>query len=491
MKSISDLLSALPLLTTSLLVAVALLAALITSVDLGTRFRVEWMGSYFIGVLLVLVTGVVLTGRDVSMGLDTSLRPDSGDTAAGDWASRGITLLCMAIAAERAFRFLLRREFRTSHGNGLLVALLAYMLSVNIVAPMFGTPGGFRHHLIYAPLALFAVFGYAQTQSERCIVLVRNSILAFLLVSLLCLAARPEWVTDSRYLDGVLPGFTVRFYGFSAHPNSLAPLCLLLICCLRLRRFNRAGVNALGWSIAVISLALTQSKTSIGLVLLALGYFWLFDQKRRVLDIGPKEHRRWQATTLTSVVMLIGMLGMLVLGLQLAGGIGVFARLDQLDDKGQLSTLSGRTDIWLATMKAFEGNPLFGYGPELWGLEFRIKTGLPYAHAHNQFIHTLGAAGVVGLVALLICLGAMSVAAWRTRSASHGVSLVLFVFLLLRGLTEVPLDVSNPMLSEFLFLAFLLVVCVAGLSTRTSVRPRVARVQVAHQASRAHVGPAT
>lgn len=474
MKSISDLLSAWPLLTTSLLVAVALLAALITSIDLGTRFRVEWMGAYFIGVAVSMVTSVLVSWRDLSRGANLPFQPDRSDIG------HGITLLCLAIAAERAFRFLLRREYQESRGNALLGALLAYILSVNVVSSLLGKPGGLHQHMFSAALVLLAVFAYAQSQPRRCIVIVRNTMLAFLLVSLLSLLVRPELVVDANYRDGILPGFTVRFYGFASHANNLAPLCLLLMCCLRLQRYDWVALDLLAWLIALSSIALTQSKTSIVLVLMALGYFWFLDQRQKVRDIGPKERRGWQAATLTSAVMCMALIGMLVLALQIGGG-DFFAKLDTLDSREQLYTFTGRKTIWVETLRIVQESPLFGYGPGLWGLEMRIKTGLLFAaHAHNQFIHTLGAAGIVGLVALLFCLGALAVAAWRVRDTTRGVSLVLFMFLVLRGATEVPLSVANPMQIESLFQMVLLVICVGGLSVRWSPRPQVAAPNAAH-----------
>jgi exopolysaccharide production protein ExoQ len=480
MKSIGDLLMAWPLLLSGLFIGVGLVVALVTSIALGAKFRVEWMGLYFIAVPAASVMGVLVKGRDLSRETALPFQPDSADLGLGDWASRGITLLCLAIAAERAFRFLMLREYRESRGNALMGALLVYLLSANILPSLLGTPGGIDHHLVSTALVVLAGFAYAQSQSERCIVTVRNTLFMFLLVSLLCLVFRPEMVMNTTYRNGILPSFTLRFYGFASHPNSLGPFCFLLMACLRLKRFDLAPLNLLAWLMALSSIALSQSKTVIVLVLMALGYLWFLDQRQKALDHGAIEHRNWQAATLTSVVLFLALVGILVLALQI-GGADPFANLESLNDEGQLYTLTGRTTIWAETLKIFYGNPLFGYGPDLWGVNMRIRTGMLFAtQAHNQFLHTLAAAGIVGLVALLYCLGALAVAAWRARLATRGVSLALFFFLFLRGVTEVPMNVGNPMQPESLFLMVLLVVCVAGLRARSSARSQVAALHVAH-----------
>lgn len=451
--------TALPWLLIALGVTVALLLGFFLSVDLGSRFDLEWMGVFFIGVPLSLAAGVILTRRDLSLGEGSVFRPSVADVVSGNWASRGITLVCLVIATERLVRFIVRREYRDAKGLGVVLLLLAFIGSVNILAAFFGSPGGFTHHLIYAPIVALAVFAYAQRRSAQCIVIVRNTLMLFLLASLLLLVVRPEMVAETHYRAGLIPRLSLRFYGFATHPNTLAPLCLLLICAIRLQPYKASALNIAGGLLAFICLMLTQSKTSIGLVLLGVTWFWLKD--RRAAAASAAHLRQLQATSIAFGFLVTGLLGAALIATLLINSNAV-DKVAHLSDRLQLVTLTGRTEIWDQTLRAASENWIFGYGPGLWDLGFRIKVGQPYTHAHNQFIHVLGAAGVVGLVALIAYLVALARFSWQARVGSRDVSTVLFVYLLLRGLTELPLNISNAMQGEFIVQLFLLVVCIGA-----------------------------
>lgn len=446
--------------------SLALAFGFFLSMDVGSRLRVEWMGAFFVGVPLSLMAGVFITRRDLSLGEGSPFRPDIDDVTSGNWVSRGITLVCLAIAIERLVRFVLRREYRGAKGLGVLLLLLAYVVSANIVSAFLGTPGGFTHHLVYAPIIAVAVFAYAQNNSNQCVLIVRNTLMVFLLASLIMLVLRPEMVAETRYRAGLVPGITLRFYGFATHPNTLAPLCLLLLCGIRLQRFKVPLLNVAGVALALICLFLTQSKTSIGLVLIGVAWFWLLDRRNSAAATGLAQQRRWQALSVALGCMFVGLLGLLLL-VALSVNDGVLFKLAQLADRLQLTTLTGRTRIWDETLRAASENWMFGYGPGLWGVGFRIKVGLPFTHSHNQFIHTLGAAGVVGVLALMAYLVALARLAWQANAASKGVTIVLFLYLLLRGLTELPLNISNAMQGEFIVQVFLLVVCVGALKLQS------------------------
>ena len=129
----------------------------------------------------------------------------------------------------------------------------------------------------------------------------------------------------------------------------------------------------------------------------------------------------------------------------------MFGNLDKLWLKlagGQVgsdvSSLSGRAQIWLAALDAWRANPLFGYGPTAWGPLHRLSIGMPFAFsAHNQFLQSLSGAGTLGLLSLLTYLGLLSVCAWRASAATRGVSLALLVIVLLRCMTEAPFSAAT------------------------------------------------
>jgi hypothetical protein len=106
----------------------------------------------------------------------------------------------------------------------------------------------------------------------------------------------------------------------------------------------------------------------------------------------------------------------------------------------QLMTLTGRDRIWAVAIEEWQSNPLFGYGPEIWGRQFRASIGMPNAtNAHNQFMDTLARSGTVGAVALVLYAGVLLVMSVRHAKATRGFSLALFLAIALRSISEVPL----------------------------------------------------
>ena len=460
-----------PLLVAALLAASLLIVGVLASQSVAHRLRLEWMWVFFVGVPVALVASVVVRGRNLSLGESAlAMLPDAEDVASGNLLTRGITLVCLAIALERVARFFVSGEQRLAVARSPMLFMMSFIVSANLLAPLFGTPGGFRHQLLYAPLVALAMFAYAQTHAAQGVIAVRNALLVFFVLSFVALAFRPAWVADMHYRAGIIPGFGVRFYGFATHPNTLAPLCLLLICAVRLQGFRLAWLNWTAVALGLLGLLLTQSKTSILLAGIGLGYLWWIDLQRRSRALAGVARGQRQLLVLTCVA-LAAAIGVLFLLIAVMGESRLGDKILQLADRLQFSTVTGRTRIWEVTIQAAMQNPLFGYGPGLWDVPFRIRTGLPFTHAHNQFVHTFGAAGIVGLVALSAYLVSLGRLVWRTRAATRGVGVMLFSFLLLRGLTELPFNISNAMQGEFIVQMFLLIVCVGAVRATASAEP--------------------
>ena len=127
---------------------------------------------------------------------------------------------------------------------------------------------------------------------------------------------------------------------------------------------------------------------------------------------------------------------------------GVFNALTADND---VTTLTGRTDIWRVTLDTWRQNPWFGYGPALWDLEFRLTHhgALAAWHAHNQFIQALGEAGIVGLAAMPTYLASLVYNGVRFAASTRGVTLALLLLILSRTMTEVPVRFSGLLDTTF------------------------------------------
>ena len=151
----------------------------------------------------------------------------------------------------------------------------------------------------------------------------------------------------------------------------------------------------------------------------------------------------------------------LVLFIALAFGLAALGGTDYLQRKTDIGTLNGRFQIWDVTLQAWRENVLFGYGPDIWSPERRFRLNMfNVGQAHNQFVQTLGEAGLAGLLLLVVYLITLLSIALRRFVASRGLILSLLVLLLARCVTESPLR-SEGLLSwaTFLHLLLVLVAC--------------------------------
>lgn len=464
--TVDALIDAWPLLLIATGLGLAMSLGLMTMVHFGTRHRLEWMGVYFVAVLGALVLGTIIQDRELrslgdlaTLGYDA---PEMTDWVASSWVSRSITLLCLALAIERGARFILGREYLDAKGWVVLWTFMAYVLALNGLAAFFGTEPRFTHHLLYAPIVAFAVFAYAQRNGEACIHWVKWAILIFLAAAWFALLVRLPLVAETGYAEGLIPGFTMRLYGFATHPNTLAPLCFVLMCCLLLQPIAVRWLHRVAWFFASASLILTQSKTTIAVVAVALLWLFVVRYLRRARKESVARYRLARQIVFSWFVFAVGLLMSIALVAALMLPHFMVAA-SQLFEQQSVLTLTGRTSIWGATLNVIQQNWAFGYGPGLWGVEFRLRTGLFFTHAHNQYIHTLGAGGVAGLLGLFAFLVALCVGAWKVRRATMGTSVALAAYTVIRGFTEVPLGLSNALQTEFMVVMFLMVLVIHGL----------------------------
>src|SRR5690606_23765492 len=202
-------------------------------------------------------------------------------------------------------------------------------------------------------------------------------------------------------------------------------------------------------------LVIAQSQTTWGAAALVLAPFAVYRLRHRR---GRPASQGWTPMRLVAVagVVLAVALAVALLVLQLQVGSGMrsdFASAVEASRKSrEISELSGRTQIWLIALEVWKQNPIFGYGPTLWSDAFRATWRVPFAfHAHNQFMQSLGAAGIVGVLGLLAYVGALVIGALRAARASRGLAPALVLVMLVRMVTEVPLELSTVLLGDFLF----------------------------------------
>jgi O-antigen ligase len=152
-------------------------------------------------------------------------------------------------------------------------------------------------------------------------------------------------------------------------------------------------------------------------------------------------------------------LGVLVaLALLLLPSFGVSVEEIMATRQGHdVATLDGRDLIWTLAVQEWMHNPLFGYGLTMWNDAYRMQIGLDHAvSAHNQFLQSLSVAGAMGLIGLLVYLGALLRYAISARRGSRGLSVALLVVVLVRCITETPMSFDGSFLSGAFVMQLLL-----------------------------------
>jgi O-antigen ligase len=469
------------------LVAAALLALLIPVLLIGagtltmrssTSARLSWI---FILLIVGSTLSTALSGRTLVSDADLAMNPwlalSDDPSPWGSRVSQLCTGLVLLLAGAEWVKWLSRRIRMPAGVVPLWSAMLVYFLFAVVVSGLFGVFRNPRLNDIYvitvgASMALMAE-GCDSAMWRR----VRWWLLLPSLGSLLAIAVVPKLVLLPDFRQSVIPGVTVRLFGLSDHANALgvvAAVGLVLEFSPQVRRRPM-------WLLVLLHgvvLLLTQSKTAIVGAMLALTvvrWSWLRDSLFR------GDGRRMASFAIVSGCVLLSLM-VLALGFSSRS-----ERLISFLDRIGVFTLTGRTPIWQVTIEEFLKNPVTGFGPSLWDLQFRFEHGMMQAgQAHNQFVQILGQAGLLGLFSMLAYLGTMARATLRRMAHDHGLAAVLLLMLLVRCMSESPLRMGSVMGWD----AWLHLVAFTA-AAAASAAARAARPAAPHPARPAATAPRT
>lgn len=360
-----------------------------------------------------------------------ALAPDTGE-GSGLVGRLGLAM-ALALATVGIFFVVSRGRYERS-GNMLWLAALCFSAGP-IISGWFGSHPGWSVGLLGLPLTVTAIALPPSEDPEWLIRHLRVLLLSYAYGSLASALIAPSWAVEAPYVLSHIPGLHFRLHGLANHANNLAAL---MVGYLILEFFPTKARRTKHWRIlnnacVLLVLLLTQSKTAwaaltVGVVAIA------FARLTRLRGL-----RRYIALTLLALIAS----GAVAFAM-ISGVVGEDTASTILAENPDLATLTGRVAVWQATIDEWRQNPIFGYGPGLWNADMRAayaaSVGWTAPHAHNQVLQTLGEAGIVGVIGLALYLLAFSVAALRVPPPARGVAVALVVVLLVRGLTEPPLD---------------------------------------------------
>jgi len=355
-------------------------------------------------------------------------------TALSAWTSRAFNLAAVGLAIVSILRMLPRMsiELLPAGGRPIWIALMCVFLT-GVASAIWGTKPDFKHATLYSVLVLTAVYLHGN-YDLRTVVRHGKIVTAIVLVaSLAAVLVKPDSVLEPGY-RGVIPGLGGRLHGLATHANSLGPLALLYL----ILEYWQPSPRLWRWINCITAIAvfvLAQSKTAWGAGVacgVVLGALAMRDRLAVALRTG-------RGTFVPAVVLLGGVFVSIAILIAFVFADPVYAVTRILEERMPgLATLSGRDRVWSITLALWRQNPFFGYGPGLWDLEFRMQFSPPAGHAHNQFVQTLGEAGLLGLTALAVYLLVLLRFSIKFAQATRGATVALYLLLLIRCFTEAP-----------------------------------------------------
>jgi len=413
------------------------------------------------------ITDAALSGRSLDLNL---LSLEAASESGTRLPSKVMLAFLIGLSIVVVVANIFDRSRKIVGSPSLLWGLLTFYVSCALVPAAFGYEPHFIIALVYTPVVFYALFTSAPNDPGRLVLFAKLSMASIAGLSLIAIFVIPPVVLESGY-RGLVPGLDKRLWGLASHANVLGPVALTLLILEWAEPFRTRVIHYGVLAMALATILLTQSKTSILAGIVAFGVIFVYRLNAGIgasLGSGTQQQRSNKfllaAAGLFLVVVTLAFVAYLLAGDMLP------ARLNFLDRVAveNLQTGSGRQPIWNAAIVEGWRSPYFGYGLQIWEREFRISRALFTAfHAHNQVLQVFSLAGFFGLLGFTVYVAILAAASFRYAAATGGATLALFSMLLVRSITEVPLQISAPTSGDFLsHLAFVFYLVACGLRAR-------------------------
>ncbi|TBR76043.1 MAG: O-antigen ligase domain-containing protein [Burkholderiaceae bacterium] len=374
------------------------------------------------------------------------------------------SLLLLTVAAERILVQFVKSGGTTVASPALLGAYVLFWGGTVAAPGLWGAHPQFTHDFFYTLVIGIAAVLITGTERDLAIKAARDALLVFMAVGVALIPIKTNMVLDTTYTQGLIPGLP-RFGGLAPSPVGMGALAQVCLVCLLALPYRRASLNRIAWGLALAVLFVAQSKTAWLCFILSSGLLIAFRS-------GPSFWRRFSdpmRPELGVLCVLVFIAGVLALALFL-----IFGHVDNRvvnffssSEGEQLTSLTGRTQIWAVAYAEWLRHPVFGYGPSIWDVAFRNSVGMPNAtHAHNQFMDALSRSGAVGAASFVIYALVLFVLSLRYASSSRGLTLALFVIIALRSVAEVPLSLYGYGIELITHLLLLMTLAAAASDAR-------------------------
>ena len=465
--------------TISVILGGAVLAAVAASIGMSGTIQMTsrrghgYLHLIFYIMLLLVALPNLISGRDLTTTpLSMMERGDSVRAPLMALLQPVFSLLILALAGERIISHWIKPQKDTQVPVVLLTVFIIFWAGTVLAPALLGAHPKISHDYLYSLVIGIAVLLASGIERDMAFRAARDALFVFMVAGLLLIPVLPATVMDVAYTQGLIPGLP-RLAGLAAHPVSLGALAQLGLLCLLACPYRRRWLNRLAWLVGLSVLFLAQSKTSwVSFALCAACIVLARSGGNFMRRAGDPQRSELGIVTLLVFMAVVALIG----------GVLMFGNLDSRlasffdsSEGAQLTSLTGRDQIWAIAYDEWQRNPLFGYGPTIWDENFRTAIGMPNAtHAHNQFMDTLSRSGAVGAAALVLYALVLLVSSVRYTRVSGGLTLALFLALALRSVSEVPLDIFGYGTELLTHMLLLMTLAAAASASRVAAKSTAA-----------------
>jgi O-antigen ligase len=246
-----------------------------------------------------------------------------------------------------------------------------------------------------------------------------------------------------------------RYFGLASHANGLGALALVLLMLEFMKPSKNKKIKLTMLFCGAFGLLMSQSKTAWGVGVASAALVV-------VTQAGRVQIRPFFAAILSPIIIFLSsFLWLLFFDSDFGGVVASSVSEDA-------ASLTGRVGIWQVALDAWSSNPVLGYGPSIWGEDFRMANGMPFAfHAHNQFLQAASTSGTLGVITYLLYFSAMAYRLLMSSSATRGVGLCFLAMLIIRSVSEVPFAMNNVLSTELLIHAMAFLIATRSENLRT------------------------
>jgi exopolysaccharide production protein ExoQ len=371
------------------------------------------------------VMGLALLGACIMIN-DANFRVADRDEVALDWQNvlrLGLCGLCGGYAVLH-LRSALTSLTRFPMAWLLLFVGWAWLTLPFAVAPVYAAAA-------CVALTSTALFTAALVQSTSGESITKTIIAAIFFLAIGCWIAqfvRPE-LGQPDYLTPGHEAATWRLGGLT-HPNGLGAHCTLAIGMLLVGRvswqWRWQSIVPLA-AFFTVTLVCTGSRTSCLMLACAVAF------------VAMRKN-----TTLLALAVA-GLAAIVLLGEAFtADWVGLLTSATREGNLQEISTATGRTDLWAVAVDHIESSPLWGHGYGCSRYLFLDAVDFPATHPHNLFLDTAVETGITGAL-----IEATMFAALLRRLLARPCALPDMILLLVgvMGLVEVP--IFNPLPEAF------------------------------------------